>query len=496
MNHFLVFIGGTGAKCAEAFVQLAAAGALGGREHTFHILTADVDATNGNRKLALEVINRYKLLREEFPASGNYEDSPLFGPKIEHYDWHIQMPDVFKLSAGVDCLNAMRTLNHSDELELMRLFYTDEEMSFDFAKEGFHAIPAIGAPVMQYILEEELGLEPCKEFLSVIRSEVSAHSHLIFIGSIFGGTGACGVPSLMRYFANKLRSATLSGSVHIASVLMLPYYHFADPGNEDGMAVRARKFYNNAKGALAFYRDKEKELMYEKLYLLGSPVDFNMGAYHPGMDSQKNPPTIVEWEAALAVSHCVSTPIEPASEPKQYLHGIRCETETNGVSALKLSWGDFSLPIAQNVAAMIRFTASYMGYYRQYILKNINKQTALRPFFSELILPYLRTTEMETKAFASLESFLERFWVFVKQSMSFDQLKQTCVGMRMVKSEGYAYKSLAALTPDLPSPSWRQVEDAIFDGIKPYDSEENAAPEYNAGLFIHGLYAQCKVGGR
>ena len=64
-NHFLVFIGGTGAKCAEAFVQLAACGAMGGPENTYHILTLDVDATNGNRMLAIEALARYRLLREQ-----------------------------------------------------------------------------------------------------------------------------------------------------------------------------------------------------------------------------------------------------------------------------------------------------------------------------------------------------------------------------------------------------------------------------------------------
>ena len=131
-NHFLVFIGGTGAKCAEAFVQLADCGAMGGPENTYHILTLDVDATNGNRMLAIEALARYRLLREQFPATGQFAGSTLLGPNLVHYDWHVQLPDNFPNAAGVNCLHAMRAQNNAEEETLMRLLYTDEEMGFDF----------------------------------------------------------------------------------------------------------------------------------------------------------------------------------------------------------------------------------------------------------------------------------------------------------------------------------------------------------------------------
>lgn len=490
-NHFLVFLGGTGAKCCEAFVNLAAAGAVGGADQTFHILTADVDATNGNRKLALEAIRRYQLLREQFPSTGTFAGSSMFASRIFHYDWHIQMPDTFPFSAGVDCLNAMRTQNNAEELELMRLFYTDAEMGFDFAKEGFHAIPAIGAPVLQYILDEQIGSRECAEFVSVMRSEVSQHSHLIFVGSIFGGTGACGIPSLMRYFADRTEGVALAGRVHSHAMLVLPYYHFADPGSDEPLEVRARKFYNNARGALAFYRDMERELRYERLYLLGSPVDFNMGAYHPGMENQQNPPTPVEWESALAISHCVTTPIDPGEGTRHYLHSVRCDGGSDQVATLKLGWGDFSMPIGAQAGTMVRFAAAYLGYYRQYIARNLHRESGLKPFFQELIQPYMRQMEPETQGFATLEAFCERYWAWVKQSFDYESIKQSCLSERMMNAQSYPYRMLNALTQGLTAPRWTQVEDAVFDGIRPYRGEDAERPELNAGLFVHGLYAHC-----
>ncbi|GHU70303.1 hypothetical protein FACS1894184_15570 [Clostridia bacterium] len=489
-NHFLVFLGGTGAKCAEALVQLAAAGAAGGTDLTYHILTVDVDATNGNRKRALEAIGRYQLLREQFPASDRFVGSSLFAPRIMHYDWHVQMPDVFAFSAGVDCLNAMRTQNNPDELDLMRLLYSDEEMGFNFAREGFHAIPAIGAPVMQYILREGLGMEPLEAFVSVMRAEIGAQSHLILVGSIFGGTGACGVPALMRYFTDQMSNVALAGRLHTHAVLLLPYYHFADPSTDEPMTVHARRFYNNARGALAFYRDMEKELKYERLYLIGSPVDYNMGAYHPGMESQQNPPTPVEWESALAIAHCVSTPIESNEGARQFIHSVRGSGPEGAPTQLKLAWRDFSLPIAGTVGTMMRFCAAYLGYYRQYIAKNRQRQSGLKPFFKELVQPYLEQAEHETQAFWVLEEFCLRFWEWVRESMAFDMLEQACFTERVTNTSGYPYKALNMLAQGLAAPKWTQVEDAMFDGIKPLRGEDERV-EYNAGLFVHGLYAHC-----
>jgi hypothetical protein len=372
----------------------------------------------------------------------------------------------------------------------MRLLYTDDEMGFDFAKEGFHAIPAIGAPVLEYILREGLGMEPLEAFTSVMRSEVGAQSHLILIGSIFGGTGACGIPALMRYFSSRMSAVSLSGRLHTHAVLLLPYYHFADPSDGEAMAVHARGFYNNARGALAFYRDMEKELMYERLYLLGSPVDYNMGAYHPGMERQQNPPALVEWEAALAIAHCVSTPIEQSEGPRQFIHSVRGSGNAGVTTKLTAAWRDFSMPIAGPVGAMIRFAAAYLGYYRHSINRNRHRQQGVKPFFKELILPYLEQLEHETQAFLVLEEFLLRFWEWARSSVSHEMLDQACFTERVTNTQGYPYRSLSQLTAGIASPRWNQVEDAMFDGIKPLKGDDERA-EYNAGLFVHGLYAHC-----
>ncbi len=490
-NHFLVFLGGTGAKCAEAFVHLAAAGAVAGPDTVFHILTMDVDATNGNRELALSALSRYESLRAQFPASGQFEGSSLFGPQIIHYDWHVQLPDTFPHAAGVGCLNAMRSQNDADEEALMRLFYSEEEMGFDFSKEGFHAIPAIGAPVMQYILEEGARLGEFQSFVDALRSEVSVNSRLIVVGSIFGGTGACGIPAVTRYLSDKTRDIALAGNLLLSAVLLLPYYHFAEPNEGDEMGVHARKFYNNARGALAFYRDMERELAYDTLYLIGSPLDYNMGAYHPGMESQKNPPTPVEWESALAIAHCVMA--DPAEGPAQYVKRVEGLGQGEVANRLIVGFGGMSLNIRDKVGAYARFIAAYMGYYRNYIRRHTNAQRGYKPFYGELVKPYVDTLEAEHKGLTALEDFCARSWAWLRESLTYDILTQACFSGRMMQSGGYPYKALHALVQNAPAPRWTAVEDALFDGVRPYPGDEADAAARNAGLFLHGLYSYCSL---
>ncbi len=490
-NHFLVFMGGTGAKCAEAFVHLAACGAIGDPATTFHLLTMDVDATNGNRALALEAIARYRLLKAQFPANGQFEGSSLFGPNIIHYDWHVKLPQDFPRAAGTNCLHAMRAQNNADEEALMRLFYTEEELGFDFSKEGFHAIPAIGAPVLQHILDSGGELDDFGAFADALRSEIGVNSRLIITGSIFGGTGASGIPAVTRALHDETRDIALAGNLLTSAVLLLPYYHFAEPSREDELGVHARRFYNNARGALAFYRDMEAELGYHSLYMIGSPLDYNMGPYRPGMEGQKNPPTPVEWEAALAIEHCLRTEPGEDGSKRHYLRAVRGASQGDGVRELQIGFEDFAVPIRNDVATMARFIAAYMGYYRNYIERHRGVTRGCKPFYEELIAPYLDRQEADHKAFAALEAFCARCWTWMRETFGYDLLRQSCFSGRMTGAGGYPVRSLHALIPGAPSPHWAQVEDAMFDGVRPASREDADYPQRCAGQFVHGLFAHC-----
>jgi hypothetical protein len=103
----------------------------------------------------------------------------------------------------------------------------------------------------------------------------------------------------------------------------------------------------------------------------------------------------------------------------------------------------------------------------------------------------MESLEPETQAFATLAEFCQRFWSWARASVDYETLRQACFSERMMNSDSYPYRALNALTIGLTAPRWTQVEDAMFDGIRPYRGDEADRPEFNAGLFVHGLYAHC-----
>ena len=149
------------------------------------------------------------------------------------------------------------------------------------------------------------------------------------------------------------------------------------------------------------------------------------------------------------------------------------------------------MPIRDRVGTMARFIAAYLGYYRPYIAAHAGQERGLKPFYQELLKAYVDRAEAEHKGLAALEAFCARAWDWLRASLAYEALEQTCFAERMMLSGTYPYKALHALIRNAPAPRWTSVEDALFDGIRPLAEDEDAYPQHSAGLFVHGLYAHC-----
>ena len=64
MTLYLIAIGGTGAKCAEAVVHLAAANLLG--KDSIRIMFVDQDKSNGNLARTKDTVDAYRQCQELF----------------------------------------------------------------------------------------------------------------------------------------------------------------------------------------------------------------------------------------------------------------------------------------------------------------------------------------------------------------------------------------------------------------------------------------------
>ena len=97
------------------------------------------------------------------------------------------------------------------------------------------------------------------------RQRGTALIHLF--GSVFGGTGASGVPTLGQLLKNWLKSQSLS-SVQVQASLLLPYFDFEGVADDDtGVHAESRNFQLNTDAALQYLRTSGKAC-FDRVFLV------------------------------------------------------------------------------------------------------------------------------------------------------------------------------------------------------------------------------------
>ncbi|MCL2928428.1 MAG: hypothetical protein MGG37_10625 [Trichodesmium sp. MAG_R01] len=296
MGLYLIGIGGTGAKCVEAVAKLAAIGLF--TEEPIKVLFVDADETNGNLARARTSIGTYKRTYDLMPT-GDKTHCGWMKSKIESFDHWSPFAQEKELRTFFN-YNTIKQ-NQPTLANLFDVLYTKEEREANL-DVGFRGRPAIGAAVMSQVDLDRLEQGPWGKLIEEIQGDTgSGKEPKIFLcGSIFGGTGASGLPTIARLIDNKLKKIKVRDRVQTGCLFVLPYFGFAPtPGeNPDGVYARSEQFLLNTEAALRYYVTQGQEI-FDRVYLLGnqnlSRVNFSIGK-----DSQRNDPHFLELYAALA----------------------------------------------------------------------------------------------------------------------------------------------------------------------------------------------------
>ncbi|GBF78799.1 hypothetical protein [Aphanothece sacrum] len=300
---YVIGIGGTGAKCLDAMMKIASVGLL--TEQPMRLLFIDADETNGNlerSKLSLSVYQRnYQLLL------GEQRDCPWMQTKVESYT-----PDVWSPFIGTNLNKNLGdffgynnlTQNHEELGYLFDVLYTKEEREANL-DVGFRGRPAIGSGIMSRLDLDNLQDEPWASLIKQIKADQGAGkaSKIFLCGSIFGGTGASGLPTLGRLIHNKLEKESVRDNVKLGCLFVLPYFQFSPPtGPEATKEVYASsdQFLLNTEAALQYYRDQNE--YFDTVYLLGNQ-NFSKYEFSTGKNTQRNEPHFLELYAGLAARH-------------------------------------------------------------------------------------------------------------------------------------------------------------------------------------------------
>jgi len=353
---FAIGVGGTGAKCIEALVHLHACGLLRDQDGTparLGVFLVEPDQQSALLVRAQTAISRYKAMRLAIGLN-----SDMFA-RAELRDYGQWSP--LTTASGAICLDqvfpkAVLRTQASGLAALFDCLFPPEEQSADL-EVGFRGRPPIGSAVMSRIsLEKEAQVGQWQQMLGDIQTAAGSGDPPVIhlFGSVFGGTGASGVPTLGQLLKNWLKRQGLT-SIQVQASLLLPYFDFEGMADDDtGVHAESRNFQLNTDAALQYLRTDGKAC-FDRVYLVGSDIKARYG-FSIGGTSQSNAAHLVELLAALGVRH-------PGSSSGAYAHVLsRAEQQSVG-------WQD--LPDDESVGEALARGARFAVAWRNNFTREI-----------------------------------------------------------------------------------------------------------------------------
>lgn len=242
----LIAIGGTGMRIAQSFVALTASGMLtdmcGTENYEVEIRPVDLDIVTGSDKVELEaMINDYnKALPLMEKHGGSWRPKGIL--------------PVRSFSANMNDKSTLDNTLHADTLpEADRMFYhalyNKEDRGMQL-RRGCKGRPRIGSLIWAKEFMDDWQ-NPAGFWRSITDVPAGTEVRLMFAGSVFGGTGASGTPTLAQMFRQNCMTAQAGlqpFANNIGMTLMLPYFSFGQDTEVD-----CTLFMINSKLALKYY---------------------------------------------------------------------------------------------------------------------------------------------------------------------------------------------------------------------------------------------------
>jgi len=323
MGYYVIAIGGTGNKILESVVYGACAdafhtrgdGNVGKPLPMIRMLAVDVDAACGNTTRAKQAADYYERVRSLFPAKGPARRG--FHTRLVTDRWNMNLS---KRATSVERM----VQNHKRDQLLANTLFDRTEASLEYS-EGFRGHPDLGVLFFADLLSDLPQLAAAgqpDEMIDMLREmrgdmERGEQAKVILCGSIFGGTGASGIPTISQYLRKHF--AGHGPQLELAAVLMLPYYKVppSSQNEELEIVVKSSTFMDKARTALQYYGmegmiksgESDEKGVFDALYLLGMPPEafITTRMYSTGSQSQENDAHMLEWLAMRCIARFFRT---------------------------------------------------------------------------------------------------------------------------------------------------------------------------------------------
>ncbi|MDE5791775.1 MAG: hypothetical protein K2H96_11185 [Muribaculaceae bacterium] len=312
MILYVLAIGGSGSRVLKAMTMQFAAGILPSdpvtgnpmKDVTVVPIIIDPHKDNDAVQKANRLLLRYKDIRQSL-----YGDRPtldgFFGVKVQtlkdvvasdkiNSTYQISDSFIFEMPAIVSSNNfgkfigIDRTETPEDAKMLAKMLFSKEELETEMS-EGFYGSPNIGTIALNVFQESET--------YSALKNNFKTNDRLFFIGSIFGGTGAAGLPMLVSSIRQDPQATAISNAF-MGALIVMPY--FSIQAKEDS-AIHESDFVIKTKTALKYYIKN----LYPYLnctYYVADEAKTNGFSNDPGKDKQStNKAHFVEYIGGLAI---------------------------------------------------------------------------------------------------------------------------------------------------------------------------------------------------
>ena len=307
---------------------------------TIKIFAIDPDNNNGNLNRTKKALEEYKRLKNLNIGTG----TPLFSTNLE------KVIDDFPWSPVTQnqTLSSLVKYTPHENTAASRLYaalYTKKERN-ESLNEGFRGHPSIGAAAFT---QQHIQNDAWNTFVDDIKTSASQQVKIFLAGSIFGGTGAAGIPTISRLLKSGI-PANLRANISIGGVLILPYFNFSgNNGQADGqLFANDRNFLMNTKAAVMYY-SQLKDSAFDSMYFVGDSASRSEN-FSTGSSDQENNAHIVDLYAALAAA--------------SFFH--------NGATAkfnvayhndnYKFTWSDFPMPANDSQERFVQFARFIFAY--------------------------------------------------------------------------------------------------------------------------------------
>src|SRR5574344_481356 len=407
---YVLGIGGTGERVLRSLTMIMASGVPAFDNYEVYPIIIDYDANCGakNRKVKLlktytditgaayrnhGLESAYKPDMKDATSYKNYGKQFFGSPMkeeqgLKNYTMVFKLPNTGSKYADYIGKNNLQGDTFNSSLLLESLYDTSNdttaELNLDM-KVRFRGNPNVGSVVLDDLKKSQTIRNMMHNY------NADTGDRIIIIGSLFGGTGASGIPALVQSIYK------INGGAHIATVLVLPYFY---PCKADGSGgtILPELFNAKTKAAINYYQSSKINEKIRNIYYVGDFYPTHID-YREGLDSndiQENNANIIEFIAAMSVVHFAGQQ-ELVGTNQNYKFSITkdiaIKSTKEGKKNINIIYSkDFTDELSQKVIKNMLALASTMKFYHDSII-NGGKAAERLPYFHLLGLDTTNKTQ-------------------------------------------------------------------------------------------------------